>query len=147
MCTCKQLCRQVYVCIYYVQWNTHILNKPEIPGQTVCYKQEFVIYSISEQFPMRYCSTWLRSLLCHIKKFVIGCSTVRAYICVSLIHQPAWFDIRMYVRTYVHTNFLKSTGPVFALWCGGGAILLPASDTCQSPTLQLEPLATVLTSD
>ena len=46
----------------------HSYNKPEIPGQTVCYKQEFVI---SEQFPMRYCSTWLRSLLCYIQKFAI----------------------------------------------------------------------------
>ena len=46
----------------------HSYNKPEIPIQTVCYKQEFVI---SEQFPMRYCSTWLRSLLCYIKKFFI----------------------------------------------------------------------------
>ena len=46
----------------------HSYNKPEILGQTVCYKQEFVI---SGQFPMRYCSTWLRSLLCYIKKFVI----------------------------------------------------------------------------
>ena len=34
-----------------------------IPVQTVCYKQEFVI---SEQFAMRYCSTWLRSLLRYI---------------------------------------------------------------------------------
>ena len=46
----------------------HSYNKPEILGQTVCYKQEFVI---SGQFPMRYCSTWLRSLICYIKKFVI----------------------------------------------------------------------------
>ena len=46
----------------------HSYNKPEIPDQTLCYKQEFVI---SEQFPMRYCNTWLRSLLCYIKKFVI----------------------------------------------------------------------------
>ena len=29
----------------------HSYNKPEIPGQSVCYKQEFVI---SEQFPIRY---------------------------------------------------------------------------------------------
>ena len=40
----------------------HCYNKPEIPCQTVCYKQKFVI---SEQFPMRFCSTWLRSLLCY----------------------------------------------------------------------------------
>ena len=41
----------------------HSYNKPEIPGRTVCYKQEFVI---TEQFPMRYCSTWLKSLLCYV---------------------------------------------------------------------------------
>ena len=46
----------------------HVVD-PEIPVQSVCYKQEFVI---SEQFSMRYCSTWLRSLLCCImKRFVI----------------------------------------------------------------------------
>ena len=28
---------------WQLQWDTHIYNKPEIPGQTVCYKQEFVI--------------------------------------------------------------------------------------------------------
>ena len=58
----------VYILYVHVQWNTHYYNKPEIPGRTVCYKQEFVI---SEQFTMRYCSTWLSSLLCYIKKFVM----------------------------------------------------------------------------
>ena len=58
-------------------------NKPEIPGQSVCYKQEFVI---SEQFPMRYCSTWLRSLLCYIKKFVIEELVIRVFHC-SLRHE------------------------------------------------------------
>ena len=58
----------------------HSYNKPEIPGQTVCYKQEFVI---SEQFPMRYCSTWLKSLLCYIKKFVIEEFVIREFHCVS----------------------------------------------------------------
>ena len=56
----------------------HSYNKPEIPGQTVCYKQEFVI---SEQFPMRYCSTWLRSLLCYIKKFVTEEFVIRVFHC------------------------------------------------------------------
>ena len=60
-------------------------NKPEILGQTVCYKQEFVI---SEQFPRRYCSTWLRSLLCYIKKFVIKGFVIRVVHC-------------MWVHTYV----------------------------------------------
>ena len=54
-------------------------NKTEIPGQTVCYKQEF---AISEQFPMRYCSTWLRSLLCYIKKFVIEEFVIRVFHCI-----------------------------------------------------------------
>ena len=52
-----------YICGYtYTRTVEHSYNKPEIPGQSVCYKQEFVI---SGQFPMRYCSTWLRSLLCY----------------------------------------------------------------------------------
>ena len=67
-----------YVCSSIVQWNTRIHNKTEILGQIVCYKQEFVI---SEQFPMRYCSTWLRSLLCYIKKFVIG-EFIRVFHCI-----------------------------------------------------------------
>ena len=57
----------------------HSYNKPGIPDQTVCYKQEFVI---SEQFPMRYCSTWLRSLLCYIKKFVIEEFVIRVFHCI-----------------------------------------------------------------
>ena len=65
----------------------HSYNKPEIPGQTVCYKQEFVI---SEQFNMRYCSTWLRSLLCYIKKFVIEEFVIRVFHCIS-------------ARTHTHT--------------------------------------------
>ena len=56
----------------------HSYNEPEIPGQTVCYKQEFVI---SEQFPMRHCSTWLRSLLRYIKKFVIEEFVIRVFHC------------------------------------------------------------------
>ena len=54
-------------------------NKPEIPGQSVCYKQEFVI---SGQFPMRYCSTWLRLLLCYIKNFVIEEFVIRVLHCI-----------------------------------------------------------------
>ena len=57
-------------------------NKPEIPGQTVCYKQEFVI---SGQFHMRYCSTWLRSLLCYIKKFVIEEIVIRVFHCINYV--------------------------------------------------------------
>ena len=78
----------MYICIntyyiklsgeMYVQWNTHITNK-KILGQIVCYKQEFVI---SEQFPMSYCSTWLRSLLCYIKKFVIEEFVIRVFHCI-----------------------------------------------------------------
>ena len=56
----------------------HTYNKSEIPCQTVCYKQEFVI---SGQFSMRYCSTWLRSLLCYIKKFVIEEFVIRVFHC------------------------------------------------------------------
>ena len=59
----------------------HSYNKPGIPCQTVRYKQEFVI---SEQFPMRYCSTWLRSLLCYIKKFVIEEFVIRVLHCIIL---------------------------------------------------------------
>ena len=50
-----------------IQLNTPTQNKPEIPQQAVCHRQEPVI---SEQLPMMYCNTWLRSLLCDIKKFV-----------------------------------------------------------------------------
>ena len=68
-----------------LQWNTHITNQN--PDQTVCYKQGFVI---SEQFPMRYCSTWLRSLLCYIKKFVI-----RVFHCIfSLAASPYFYPLR-----------------------------------------------------
>ena len=59
----------------------HSYNKPEFPGQTVCYKQEFVI---SGQFPMRYCSTWLKSLLCYIKKFVIEEFVIRVFHCICI---------------------------------------------------------------
>ena len=64
---------------YHVTTVEHSYNKSEIPGQAVCYKQEFVI---SEQFPMRYCSTWLRSLLCYIKKFVIEEFVIRVFHCI-----------------------------------------------------------------
>ena len=57
----------------------HSYNKPEIPAQTVCYKQEFVI---SGQFTMRCCSTWLRSLLCYIKKCVIEEFVIRVLHCI-----------------------------------------------------------------
>ena len=59
-----------------------LYNKPEIPDQTGCYKQEFVI---SEQFPMSYCSTWLRSLLCHIKKFVVEELVIRVFHCTCIL--------------------------------------------------------------
>ena len=64
----------------------HSHNKPEIPGQSVCYKQEFVI---SGQFPMRYCSTWLRSLLCYIKNFVIEEFVIRVLHCICWIFEFA----------------------------------------------------------
>ena len=62
----------------------HSYNKPEIPCQTVCHKQESVI---SEQFPMRYCSTCLRSLLCYIKKFVIEEFAIRVLHCICKIYR------------------------------------------------------------
>ena len=74
MCACVH----VWFTYYTVERS---YNKPEIPGQTVCYKQEFVM---SEQFPMRYCSTWLRSLLCYIKKFVIEEFVIRVFHCIML---------------------------------------------------------------
>ena len=78
-------------------------NKPEIPGQTVRYKQEFVI---SEQFPMRYCSTWLRSLLRFIKKFVI-----RRGICYKS------------VPLYVHTDYAVHVHTLMG-WCGSPDVLV-----------------------
>ena len=74
----------------YVCTVGHSYNKPEIPGQIVCYKQKFVI---SEQFPMRYCSTWLRSLLCYIKKFVIEEFVIRVFHCT-------YIRTCTYARTY-----------------------------------------------
>ena len=32
---------------------------------------------------MRYCSTWLRSLLCYIKKFVIEEFVIRVFHCIK----------------------------------------------------------------
>ena len=65
----------------------HSYNKPEIPGQTVSHKQEFVA---SGQFPKAmtsamyysaFCSTWLRPLLCYIKVFVIEEFVIRVFHC------------------------------------------------------------------
>ena len=65
-----------------IQWNHRpSYNKPEITDQTVSYKGEFVI---SEQFPMRYCSTWLRLLLCYIKEFVIEEFVMRVSHCIAI---------------------------------------------------------------
>ena len=75
--------------IYITRTVEHSYNKPEIPGQSVCYKQEFVI---SGQFPMRYCSTRLRLLLCYIKKYVIEEFVIRVFHC-------------MYVCMYLHTVY------------------------------------------
>ena len=84
-------CEQYYIhvlyftscCIFEHLHNTveHSYNKPDIPGQTVCYKQEFVI---SEQFPIRYCSTWLRSLLCYTKKPFIEEFVTRVFHCKTV---------------------------------------------------------------
>ena len=79
---------------FIIQWNTY--NKPEIPDQTVCYKQEFVIL---EQFPMRYCSTWLRSLLCYIKKFII---------------EEFVMSVPLYMHAHTY-NFLRSHIPGLAM--------------------------------
>ena len=83
---------------------THIQfsrNKQDILGQPVCHKQEF---DISEQFPTRYCSTWLRSLLCYIKKFVIEEFFIRVFHCTYLYTH---LDIRTYVHTVLqHTHTL-----------------------------------------
>ena len=47
----------------------HSYNKPEILGQ----------------YSMRYCSTWLRSLLCYIKKFVIDEFVIRVFHCNKIL--------------------------------------------------------------
>ena len=72
------MCLHSCVCVHTVE---HSYNKPEILGQTVCYDQKFVII-LSDQFPIRYCSTWLRSLLCIIKKFVIEEFVIRVFHCI-----------------------------------------------------------------
>ena len=63
----------------------------KIPGQTVYYKQEFVI---SKTIPIRYCSTWLRSLLCYIQNFVIEEFVIRVFHCTCML----------YVYTYIGTG-------------------------------------------
>ena len=69
-----------YICTCDLEHTVeHSYNKPEIPGQSVCYKQEFVVFG---QFPMRYCSTWLRSLLCYIKNFFIEEFVIRVFHCI-----------------------------------------------------------------
>ena len=71
----------VYLSTYIHNTVEHSYNKPDIPGQTVCYEQEFVI---SEQFPIRYCSTWLRSLLCYTKKLFIEEFVTRVFHCKTV---------------------------------------------------------------
>ena len=81
-------------------------NKPEIPGQTVWYKQEFVI---SEQFPMRYCSTWLRPLLCYIKKFVIVEFVIRVLHCIHIQPLARVGGTRGYSSLFVCKSYVHST--------------------------------------
>ena len=86
----------------YLHTVEHSYNKPKTPGQTVCYKQEFVI---SEQFPMRYCSTWLRSLLCYIEEFVI-----REFHCITYVHTYVcmYASVHMYVYMYSCTLYISA---------------------------------------
>ena len=81
----------------------HSLNKPEIPRQTVCHKQEFVL---SEQFPMRYCSTWLRSLLCYIKRIVVEEFVIRVFHCMwnTLITNITCGCMYNYTDPHTHTH-------------------------------------------
>ena len=87
----------------------HSYNKPEIPGPIVCYKQEFVT---SEQFPMRYCSTWVRSLLCYIKKFVIEEFVIRVFHCTLSTWQSSLRTYKsrahesQYIRIYIYIYVL-----------------------------------------
>ena len=60
-----------------LQLNTYY-NKPEISGQTVCYKQEFII---SGQFPMAYCSGHCFVVSC--KNIVIEEFVIRVLHCIS----------------------------------------------------------------
>ena len=67
---------------------------------------------------MRYCSTWLRSLLCYIKKSVIEEFDIRVFHCVSFMiytyvriesieytSQYTILHVRMYICMYVHYPF------------------------------------------
>ena len=134
----------------------HSYNKPEIPGQTVWYKQEFVI---SEQFPMRYCSTWLRPLLCYVKKFVIEEFVIRVLHCIYIhctqyictlhalhtVHMYTYvhYTVHMYshtvctyVRMYMPTIYSDCSDP---LYCNDHFSLnsLPPTHTSPSPPPQL----------
>ena len=79
----------------------HSYNKPEIQCWTVCYKQEFVI---SEQF---YCSTWLRSLLSYIEKFVIEEFLIEVLHCTSILYIHRYTDSQQYYK-HMHTCTRRS---------------------------------------
>ena len=99
----------------HVQLNTR--DKPEIVWQTLCC-EEFVT---SEQFPMRYCSTWLRPLLCYnIKRFVIeelvtkkSVPLYNVYVCTYAPRYVLFWDtngetqcgIKEYPSTYVLPSY------------------------------------------
>ena len=89
----------------YVTTVVNSYNKPEIPCQTVSYKQELVV---SEQFPMRYSSTWLRSLLCYIKKFVV----IRVFHCIIFLivtFVTSTLVFALFLSIYFRSGHVKPT--------------------------------------
>ena len=47
---------------------------------------------------MRYCSTWLRSLLCYIKKFVIEEFVIRVFHCTCTQHHTVMNSLCIFVN-------------------------------------------------
>ena len=89
----------------YVQWNTHITNQK--------FQVKLFVISrnlLSEQFPMRYCSTWLKSLLCYIKKFVIEEFVIRVLHCTytPTVYTYILSGIHVVMETYHYSlSFYK----------------------------------------
>ena len=53
-----------------------------------------------EHFTMSYCSTWLRSLLCYIKKFVVEEFIIRVFNCIYV--RIYIYSIREYIHVYTY---------------------------------------------
>ena len=136
MYVCVYVCIYVYMCmsVYYIMYMymcMYVYN--------MCKICEFVI---SEQFPMRYCSTWLRSLLCYIKKFVIEEFVIRVFHCsIIYVHAYQYFCLSCPLFTFIlhkHTHMLtvyRLFSGYFQTVCASWAVCV-CSLRCDRPHLQ-----------